>query len=323
MSLKQLFVRYEMKCEMAIKNGQVCSYLKSLQAEIVAGLESLTGDIFQKDPWQYAQGAGGGLTCIVMRGGVLEKGGVNFSHVKAEALPDTILRSKPDLLGYQFEAMGVSLVIHPVNPFVPTTHMNVRYFHASHVDSEKPDRYWFGGGFDLTPYYPFMEDCVYWHQMAKNAVSPFDEVFGEDLYARYKAECDAYFYLPHRKEMRGVGGLFFDHLNIPSFEDCFALQRSVGDHFLKAYLPILEKHMGKNYTPEQKHWQRCRRGRYVEFNLLYDKGTKFGLESSGRTESILMSLPLEVIWEYDPQVEEGTLEAELFNYLKPQDWLGR
>ena len=247
---------------------------------------------------------------------MIEKGGVNFSHVKGSSLPPSASSKRPELAGKAFEAMGVSLVIHPNNPMVPTSHMNVRFFIAG-ADTEKPV-WWFGGGFDLTPYYGFQEDAIHWHQTAKKACEPF----GPDVYADYKRWCDEYFYLKHRDEQRGIGGLFFDDLNEPSFEHSFALMQSVGDHFVPAYIPIIEKRQQLPFNEGHRDWQLYRRGRYVEFNLVFDRGTLFGLQSGGRTESILMSLPPLVKWEYQRKIVEGSDEEKLLTmYLKPQDWV--
>jgi len=259
-------------------------------------------------------------------GHVFEQAGINLSHVFGNELPASAAAHRPELAGRKFQALGVSLVIHPLNPYVPTTHMNVRFFvaekeNAKKEDAKKEDRgpiWWFGGGFDLTPYYGFNEDAKHWHATAKNACADF----GEDIYPRYKKWCDDYFYLKHRQEARGIGGLFFDDLNEWGFEKCFAFMRSVGDAFLPAYLPIVERRKNIEYSERQRQFQLYRRGRYVEFNLLYDRGTLFGLQSGGRTESILMSLPPLVRWQYDWQPKSGTPEAELYDkYLKVREWV--
>ena len=246
---------------------------------------------------------------------MFEKAGVNFSHVTGNALPASATASRVELKDRAFEAMGVSLVIHPLNPHVPTTHMNVRFFNAT--AKQKDDIWWFGGGFDLTPYYPYVEDVVHWHQQAKAACEPF----GQPYYTRFKQWCDEYFYLRHRQETRGVGGLFFDDFNELGFEQSFSFMQSVGDHFLKAYLPIVNKRQQLNYTDEQRAFQAYRRGRYVEFNLVYDRGTLFGLQSGGRIESILMSMPPRADWRYNWVPAEASEEAQLYSYLKPRDWL--
>lgn len=293
----------------------VINYLQSLQDQICQGLEAIDGSRFVEDSWQHSSG-GGGRTRVLADGNVIEKGGVNFSHVVGESLPPAATQKRPELAGKPFAAMGVSLVIHPRNPFAPTSHMNVRFF----IAGEQQDNpiWWFGGGFDLTPYYGFKEDAVAWHQTAKAACDPF----GEDLYPKYKQWCDEYFHLPHRNEQRGVGGLFFDDLNELGFEQSFAFTQSVGNHYLKAYQPILEKRKDAAFEQVHRDWQLLRRGRYVEFNLVYDRGTLFGLQSGGRTESILMSLPPVVAWEYQNQPQAGTPEAELLSdFLVAKDWL--
>ncbi len=297
-----------------MNKDEVKSYLTDLQERICAGLEEVDGGSFGADHWQHANG-GGGRSRIMEDGEVLEKAGVGFSHVRGEQLPGSATAKRPELEGRGFEAMGVSLVIHPRNPYAPTSHANVRFFVAEKPGSEPI--WWFGGGFDLTPYYPFDEDVVHWHQTAKDACDPF----GAEVYPNYKKWCDDYFYLKHRSETRGVGGLFYDDLNQPSFEHCFGLMRSVGDHYLPAYRPILERRKDTPYDEKQRDFQAYRRGRYVEFNLVYDRGTLFGLQTGGRTESILMSLPPKVAWRYDWQPSEGTPEAALADYLKPRDWL--
>lgn len=280
---------------------------KSLEEEDVQGK-------FVEDNWEHSPGMGG-RTRILSKGKVIENGGVNFSHVKATSLPTAATIARPELVGRQFEALGISLVMHPCNPYVPTTHANLRFFSAEKTGEEPV--WWFGGGFDLTPYYGFDEDCIHWHQTAKAACDPF----GVDIYPRYKAWCDEYFYIKHRKEARGIGGLFFDDLNCWDWEQCFAFVRSVGDHFLLAYLPILQRRKAMVYTERERDFQLYRRGRYVEFNLVQDRGTLFGLQSGGRTESILMSLPPQVIWRYNWQPASGTPEAELYEkYLPKRDW---
>jgi coproporphyrinogen III oxidase len=293
----------------------VKAYLLDLQDRICDALAAEDGMAFREDAWDRP-GGGGGRTRVLENGNVFEKGGVNFSHVFGEGLPPSATAQRPELAGRSFQALGVSLVIHPHNPYVPTSHANVRFFIA-----EKPGEdpvWWFGGGFDLTPYYGFEEDAVHWHRTARDACAPF----GDDVYPRFKQWCDDYFYLKHRDEPRGVGGLFFDDLNEGGFEKCFAFLRSVGDHYIPAYLPIVQRRREQAYGEREKDFQRYRRGRYVEFNLVYDRGTIFGLQSGGRTESILMSLPPEVSWRYDWHPQPGTPEARLYEvFLKPRDWL--
>ncbi len=295
---------------------QIKHYFLNLQSQICDQLAQIDGYELIKDHWEYSNGKGGGLTRVLENGNVFEKAGVNFSHIQGDELPEAILKQKSHLNGYRFQAMGVSLVIHPDNPFVPTSHMNVRFFIAEKAGCEPV--WWFGGGFDLTPYYGFHEDCVYWHQQAYNACKPFGEV----LYTTYKQACDDYFYLPHRQEHRGIGGLFFDYLNQWEMEKCFAFTQSVGDHFTKAYLPIVQKRMNTPFEAKHKTFQWIRRGRYVEFNLVQDRGTQFGLQSGGRTESILMSMPPNVQWHYNYQPEPGSPEEKLYtDFLPAQDWL--
>ncbi|MFY0678343.1 MAG: oxygen-dependent coproporphyrinogen oxidase [Neptuniibacter sp.] len=294
----------------------VKEYLLSLQDNICNQLEAVDGSgKFEEDSWDREAG-GGGRTRVLANGAIVEKGGVNFSHVFGDKLPASATAHRPELAGRTFQAMGVSLVIHPNNPYIPTSHANVRFFIAEKEGSEPV--WWFGGGFDLTPYYGNDEDCKYWHQTAKNACDPF----GEDIYPHFKEWCDDYFYLKHRDEPRGVGGLFFDDLNEYGFEKSFALMRSIGDAYIEAYRPIVERNKDKPFGERQKDFQLHRRGRYVEFNLVFDRGTLFGLQSGGRTESILMSLPPEVRWGYDWKPESGTEEAVLYErYLKPRNWL--
>lgn len=293
---------------------QVKAYLQKLQDHLCAEIELLDGAAtFKHDPWQRPAG-GGGESRVLSGGGIFEQAGVGFSHVFGNEMPPSATKHRPELAGKQFQAVGVSLVLHPVNPYVPTTHANFRFFSAG----EKNPVWWFGGGFDLTPYYPFREDVVHWHQAAKAACDPF----GDDLYPRYKEWCDRYFFLKHRDEARGVGGLFFDDLNEAGFEKSFAFLRSVGDSFLAAYAPIVLRRSDHPFGDRQREFQLYRRGRYVEFNLIYDRGTLFGLQSGGRTESILMSLPPQVRWEYNWQPEPGSPEEDLYlNYLKANDWL--
>ena len=291
-------------------------YLLALQGQISDALMQMDDKlVLTEDEWQR-EGGGGGRTRVMQGGKLFEQGGINFSHVFGDALPPSATANRPELTGRTFQALGDSLVIHPLNPYVPTTHMNVRFFVAE-KEGEEPI-WWFGGGFDLTPYYGFKEDARHWHETAKLAC----DGFGDDSYAKYKKWCDEYFYLKHRQEPRGIGGLFYDDLNEPGFESCFKFMQSIGDHFLKAYLPIVERRKDTEYGERERDFQLYRRGRYVEFNLVYDRGTLFGLQSGGRTESILMSLPPLVRWQYDHQVEPGSAEAELYDvFLKPQDWL--
>ena len=295
---------------------QVRTYLLQLQDSICSALAEEDGTAsFITDEWQRPEG-GGGRSRVLSDGAVLEKAGVNFSHVKGAHLPASASASRPELAGRSFEALGVSLVIHPHNPYVPTSHANVRLFVAS-KPGEEPI-WWFGGGYDLTPYYANKEDCVSWHQVAADACAPF----GETVYSRFKTWCDEYFYLPHRSEPRGIGGLFFDDLNAWDFETCFAFIRAVGDSYLRAYRPIVQRNKSRPYGERERQFQLYRRGRYVEFNLVFDRGTLFGLQSGGRTESILMSLPPLVRWEYDYSPAPGSPEAELTEfYLLGRDWL--
>ncbi len=295
---------------------RIKSYFLGLQDNICKELEEVDGSgKFVTDQWLREQG-GGGRTRVLSSGKVIEKGGVNFSHVFGDSMPASATAHRPELAGRSFQAMGVSLVIHPSNPFVPTSHMNVRFFVAEKEGADPV--WWFGGGFDLTPYYGFDEDCIHWHQTAKTACEPL----GGETYARYKKWCDDYFYIKHRNEPRGVGGLFFDDLNQPDFETSFALTKSVGDHYTKGIIPIIERRKNTPFTEQHKAFQKIRRGRYVEFNLVYDRGTLFGLQTGGRTESILMSLPSDVGWEYNYQLTAGSEEDKLTSYyLKPKDWL--
>ncbi|MBT4519646.1 MAG: oxygen-dependent coproporphyrinogen oxidase [Halieaceae bacterium] len=295
---------------------QVKSYLLQLQDQICADLTLEDGTAsFTEHLWDRDAG-GGGRSRVISEGAVFEKGGVNFSHVMGDSLPASASAQRPELAGRSFQAMGVSLVIHPRNPYTPTSHANVRMFIA-----EKPGEepvWWFGGGYDLTPYYGFKEDCQHWHQTAFDACAPF----GIDVYTRYKTWCDEYFYLTHRAEPRGVGGLFFDDLNHWDFDTSFSFLRAVGDSYIPAYRPIVRSRKDSPYSERERQFQLYRRGRYVEFNLVYDRGTLFGLQSNGRTEAILMSLPPLVRWEYDYQPEPGSAEAELTDYyLQRRDWL--
>jgi coproporphyrinogen III oxidase len=298
-----------------ISLSAVRDYLLSLQDRICTALEQTdAGGRFAEDVWRREEG-GGGRSRVLREGRVFEQAGVGFSHVTGARLPPSASAARPELAGRGFEAMGVSLVIHPRNPFVPTSHANVRLFSASAEGRETV--WWFGGGFDLTPFYPFDEDVLHWHRVAERTCAPF----GEETYPRYKRWCDEYFFLRHRNETRGVGGLFFDDLNEWGFERCFAFMRAVGDAYLEAYLPIVERRCETPYGERERQFQLYRRGRYVEFNLVYDRGTLFGLQSGGRTESILMSLPPLVRWEYGYQPQPDSAEARLGDYLKPRDWL--
>jgi coproporphyrinogen III oxidase len=294
----------------------VKAYLLDLQDRICSALQAEDGKArFKEESWVREEG-GGGRSRVITEGDVFEKGGVNFSHVHGNQLPPSATAARPELVGRSFEAMGVSLVMHPENPYIPTSHANVRFFIAE-KSGEKPV-WWFGGGYDLTPYYGNNEDCQHWHQTAKAACEPF----GEEVYPRLKQWCDDYFFLKHRNEPRGVGGLFFDDYNQPGFDQSFGLMRSVGDSFVDAYLPIIQRRKGMPWGERERQFQLYRRGRYVEFNLVYDRGTLFGLQTGGRTESILMSLPPLVRWEYDWQPESGSAEAELYDmYLQPRAWV--
>lgn len=293
----------------------VNQYLIGLQERIVAALEALDGKVFRTDRWDRPEG-GGGISRVVEEGGLFERGGVNFSRVQGSALPASATAARPQLAGRRYDAMGVSLVLHPRNPYCPTVHMNVRCFVASQPGADPI--WWFGGGMDLTPYYGFEEDARHFHAACRSALEPF----GTGRHARYKRWCDEYFFLRHRGEPRGVGGIFFDDLAEPDFETCFALVRSVGDHFLDAYQPIAERRRGIAYGERERAFQCYRRGRYVEFNLVYDRGTLFGLQSGGRTESILMSLPPLVAWRYDWKPERGSPEEKLYtDFLAPRDWV--
>ena len=293
----------------------VKSYLLGLQDSICQALEAEDAQAsFQQDQWEREEG-GGGRSRVMADGAVFEKAGVGFSHVMGSKLPPSATASRPELAGRSWQAMGVSLVIHPENPYVPTSHANVRFFVAE-KEGEEPV-WWFGGGFDLTPFYPMDEDCEHFHRVARDAMSPF----GLHYYAKYKAACDAYFYLPHRDETRGIGGLFFDDFNELGFDQSFAFMQAVGDAFVPAYVPIVHRRREMTYGMREREFQLYRRGRYVEFNLVYDRGTLFGLQSGGRTESILMSMPPLARWEYGYVPEAQSDEARLAQYLKPRDWL--
>jgi len=300
-----------------VDKARVKAFLLELQDQICTALTAADGKAqFVEDSWQRAEG-GGGRSRVLTHGAVFEQAGVNFSHVFGDKMPGSATAHRPELAGRGFEAMGVSLVIHPNNPHVPTSHANVRFFIAE--KEGEPPVWWFGGGFDLTPFYPVEADVVHWHQIAKGCCEPF----GSDVYPKYKQWCDEYFYLKHRQETRGVGGLFFDDLNEWGFDASFAFMCSVGEAFTKAYLPIVEARKNTAFGDHERQFQLYRRGRYVEFNLVFDRGTLFGLQSGGRTESILMSMPPLVRWEYGYQPSADSPEAKLYQrYLKPQDWLG-
>ncbi|MFW7345900.1 MAG: oxygen-dependent coproporphyrinogen oxidase [Pigmentiphaga sp.] len=301
---------------MKIDTALTRAYFTGLQSRIVQALEEIEGGPFRSDAWERAEG-GGGVSRLIEGGRVFERGGVLFSHVTGATLPPSASAHRPELAGRPWEAMGVSLVIHPRNPYVPTVHMNVRVFIAKSVHaSDDDDVFWFGGGMDLTPYYPFEEDAVHFHRTCKAALDPS----GGDLYPRFKKWCDEYFYLKHRKEARGLGGIFFDDFNEGGFDHAYAATRSVGDAFLDAYLPIVRQRVALPYGERERDFQAYRRGRYVEFNLVFDRGTLFGLQSGGRTESILMSMPPLAQWRYDWHPEPGSPEARLYELLPPRDW---
>ncbi len=295
--------------------ARVRAFLLDLQANIVLALEQADGRAFLRDEWQRPEG-GSGISRLIENSEIIERGGVNFSHVKGATMPKSATASRPELEGAPWEAMGVSLVIHPRNPYAPTTHMNVRFFIATPKD--KAPVWWFGGGMDLTPYYGFEEDAIHWHRTAKMSVEPF----GDDIYPRFKAHCDQYFFLNHRNEPRGIGGTFFDDFTALGFEQSFALTRSVGEHFIRGYGPILGRRKNSPYGERERDWQLYRRGRYVEFNLVWDRGTLFGLQSNGRTEAILMSMPPLVKWDYMRIPEVGSKE-EMFmrEFLRAKDWV--
>jgi coproporphyrinogen III oxidase len=295
--------------------ASVKNYLTGLQQTIVDRLAELDGGTFLRDEWQRPQG-GGGITRLIEGGALFERGGVGFSHVFGDNLPPSASAARPELAGRSFQAMGVSLVLHPRNPYVPTVHLNVRCFIAEKTGAAPV--WWFGGGMDLTPYYGFEEDAMHFHRSCRDALAPF----GTNHHPRFKQWCDRYFFLKHRNEARGVGGIFFDDLAEPDFQTAFALTRSVGDHFLPAYVPIVERRRDLPYGERERDFQAYRRGRYVEFNLVHDRGTLFGLQSGGRTESILMSLPPVVHWRYDWQPQAGTPEARLYtDFLVVRDWI--
>lgn len=295
---------------------RVTDFLKQLQSDIIAALSSRDSLLeHREDAWSRTEG-GGGRTYLLENGNYIEKAGINYSNVCGTALPQSASAQRPELTESPFRACGVSVVIHPKNPYIPTSHMNVRFFCAQ--PKHKDAIWWFGGGFDLTPYYGYKEDAIHWHRTAQSACA----AFGEALYPKFKAQCDRYFFLPHRNEARGIGGLFFDDFNQGGFENAFQLMQSVGQHYLPAYLPIFDRRKNHPYGERALNFQQYRRGRYVEFNLLYDRGTLFGLQSKGRTESILMSLPPMVRWDYNRHFDPQSAESELVeNYLKPQDWL--
>ena len=298
-----------------MQTADIKNYFLGLQDSIVSRLEKLDGNPFRRDAWTRPQG-GGGISRLIEEGNLLERGGVNFSHVSGDSLPPSASASRPEIAGRSFEAMGVSLVLHPRNPYVPTVHMNVRFFAATGNNVDPV--WWFGGGMDLTPYYGFEEDCIHFHTICKQALSPY----GHDTHQKYKAWCDRYFYLKHRNEPRGIGGVFFDDVSAPDFATCFSLTRSVGDHFLEAYEPIVTRRREQEYGERERDFQAYRRGRYVEFNLVFDRGTLFGLQSGGRTESILMSLPPVVKWRYDWKPESGSTEEKLYEvFLTGKDWV--
>jgi coproporphyrinogen III oxidase len=295
--------------------SQVKNYLQALHDRITSAVEGLDAVKFRRDAWQRPEG-GGGESRILAEGTVFERAGVSVSHVFGAAMPASASNLRPEVAGAPFEAMGLSLVFHPRNPYAPTTHCNVRFLVAT--PSHGQPVWWFGGGFDLTPYYPFDEDVLHWHRTARAACEPF----GTGVYEKFKDWCDRYFFLPHRSETRGVGGLFFDDFNEGGFEHSFRFMQSVGDHFLEAYLPIIERRIHMPWGEREREFQLYRRGRYVEFNLVYDRGTLFGLQSRGRTESILMSLPPRVRWDYDWHPEPGSPEARLYDdFLRPRDFL--
>lgn len=298
-----------------MSTSQVKKFLTNLQDTIVTGMEQIDGRSFRRDQWDRP-GGGGGISAVIEEGNVLERGGVNFSHVFGSGLPASATAARPELSGRSFEAMGVSLVLHPRNPYAPTVHMNVRYFEAQKEGAEPV--WWFGGGMDLTPYYGYKADAIHFHQVCKDALEPF----GADCHPRMKKWCDEYFYLKHRNEPRGIGGVFFDDWNLPDFESCYQLTQNVGNNFLNAYLPILERRKDTPYGEQERDFQAYRRGRYVEFNLVWDRGTLFGLQTGGRTESILMSLPPIVKWRYDWKPQAGSAEDKLYtDFLIGKDWV--
>ncbi len=293
----------------------VKTYLASLQDSLCRAFDDEGGHVWAEDKWER-EGGGGGRSRVLTDSAIMEKAGINISHISGSSLPASATTHRPELAGRRFEAMGLSLVMHPRNPYVPTAHANVRFFTAERPGADPV--WWFGGGYDLTPYYGNIEDCCHWHRTAKAACDPFSE----ELYQRFKKACDDYFFLPHRKEARGIGGLFFDDFNALGFDQSFAFMRSVGDSFLMAYWPIVERRLGQVYGERERQFQLYRRGRYVEFNLVHDRGTLFGLQTGGRTESILMSLPPTANWVYNWHPEKGSAEADLYDtYLPPRDWV--
>ncbi len=295
----------------------VFDYLQGLQSRIVEAIELTDGKTFLNDSWQRPEG-GGGTSCMLEEGNVFERAGIGFSHVLGNKLPPAASVAHPEAAGRPWEAMGVSLVFHPRNPYVPTVHMNVRFFMAKAQNASEQDIWWFGGGMDLTPYYGFEEDCVHFHRTCRDALAPF----GADLYPTFKKDCDEYFYLKHRKEPRGIGGIFFDDFHALGFEQSIAMLKAVGDAFINAYLPIVQRRKDTPYSERERDFQAYRRGRYVEFNLIFDRGTIFGLQSNGRTESILLSMPPIVKWRYDWKPENGSAEAKLYtDFLIAKDWV--
>ncbi len=304
--------------EVDIKTNVVAvkQYFMGLQDYICQMLAQEDGAAaFSEDSWKHAEAGGGGRTCVLEAGAVFERAGVNFSHIIGSHLPKTATINRPELAGCHFQALGLSIIVHPCNPYVPTSHANIRFFIAEKEGADPV--WWFGGGYDLTPYYGFEEDCQHWHQVAKAACLPF----GQDVYSRFKTWCDHYFYLKHRQEPRGIGGLFFDDINEWEFDRCFNFIKQIGDSYLKAYLPIVQRRKHTPYCDRQRRFQLYRRGRYVEFNLVYDRGTLFGLQSGGRVESILVSLPPQLVFEYDYKPESGSEEARLYEYyLVPRNW---
>jgi coproporphyrinogen III oxidase len=297
------------------------SYFLGLQDRICQAVAQADGQNFSEDAWVKPNDSplrGDGRSRLIEGGGLLERGGVGFSHVLGDHLPTSATAARPQLAGRGFEAIGVSLVLHPVNPYIPTVHMNVRSFVAKAVKPGDEDIWWFGGGMDLTPYYGFEEDAVHFHETCRQALHPF----GDHYYPKFKTWCDDYFFLKHRQEARGIGGVFFDDFSELGFDKSFAMTQAVGDAFVKAYLPIVERRRGMAFTNRERDFQAYRRGRYVEFNLVYDRGTHFGLQSGGRAESILMSMPPKVTWRYNWQPDPGSPEAKLYELIKPRDWLG-
>ena len=295
----------------------VFEYLQGLQGRIVEAIELADGKSFLHDSWQRPEG-GGGTSCMLEEGNIFERAGIGFSHVKGNKLPPAATAAHPEAAGRGWEAMGVSLVFHPRNPYIPTVHMNVRFFVARAQNADEKDIWWFGGGMDLTPYYGFEEDAVHFHRTCRDALAPF----GADLYPSFKKECDEYFFLKHRGEPRGIGGVFFDDFNKLGFENSFAMLKAVGDGFINAYLPIVQRRKDIAYGERERDFQAYRRGRYVEFNLVFDRGTLFGLQSNGRTESILLSMPPIVKWRYDWKPETGSPEAKLYtDFLIGKNWL--